>query len=69
MLVPQGKFFRGCRSEDLLTVMRNKLIGSNGEATGTRNPPWIDCCLKSFSTDETDRWGSRSYLMFDTWLV
>lgn len=39
---------------------------NNGKA---RNPPWIDCCLKSYYVDKNDMWGSRRYGIFDTKLI
>ncbi|KAK3228298.1 hypothetical protein Dsin_008160 [Dipteronia sinensis] len=34
-----------------------------------RNPPWVQCCLKSYYLDKNDKWGSRHYRIFDTKLV
>lgn len=35
----------------------------------TRNPPWINVCIKSYYISETDVWGSRYFRIFDTKIV
>ncbi|XP_052180746.1 protection of telomeres protein 1b-like isoform X2 [Diospyros lotus] len=53
---------------DLMTKMRNLLLGiteSNND-TETRNPPWIQCCIKSYYRDKNDALGSRCYRICDT---
>lgn len=52
--------------------MRNALLGIAGASTVenvARNPPWIECCLKSYYVDKDDIWGSRNYRIFDTTCV
>lgn len=36
---------------------------------GARNPPWMQCCIKSYYIDKSDRWGSRNFRIFGTTLV
>jgi hypothetical protein len=53
----------------------NKLLGVAISDDGKeikdapRNPPWVQCCLKSYYLDKNDKWGSRHYRIFDTKLV
>lgn len=52
--------------------MRDALLGVAGASTeenATRNPPWIECCLKSYYVKEDDKWGSRNYRICDTTCV
>uniref|UniRef100_A0A6N2KJQ7 Telomeric single stranded DNA binding POT1/Cdc13 domain-containing protein n=1 Tax=Salix viminalis TaxID=40686 RepID=A0A6N2KJQ7_SALVM len=69
------KFFDGKQSIEVLTRKRNKLLGvaasNDGKVTnpGPRNPPWVQCCLKSYYLDKNDIWGSRQYRIFGTKLV
>ncbi|XP_047950877.1 protection of telomeres protein 1a-like isoform X2 [Salvia hispanica] len=63
------KFFENCESVDALTKIRDVLLGVNRDPTGeyvTRDPPWIQCCLKSYYIDSNDVWGSRIFGIFDT---
>ncbi|KAK6153961.1 hypothetical protein DH2020_013600 [Rehmannia glutinosa] len=66
------KFFGNCHFVDMLTKKRNMLLGvANEDGVTTvnnvsRNPPWIQCCLKSYYIDKTDIWGSRNYRIFGT---
>ncbi|KAF9615220.1 hypothetical protein IFM89_022482 [Coptis chinensis] len=63
-------FFGGYPSLDVLTGMRNKLLGICAEdLDAPRNPPWVQLCLKSYCLDESDPWSSRKYRIFDTRLV
>ncbi|XP_057952658.1 protection of telomeres protein 1a-like isoform X5 [Malania oleifera] len=70
------KFFEGYPPVDVLKRKRNKLLGVDESECGkrindapTRNPPWIECCLKSYYLVKTDAWGSRNYRIFGTKLV
>lgn len=69
------KFFDGNPSIDVLTRKRDKLLGvaANNDGKGTnpasRNPPWVQCCLKSYYLDKNDIWGSRQYRIFGTKLA
>ncbi|GFP86248.1 protection of telomeres protein 1b [Phtheirospermum japonicum] len=69
------KFFGDSDSVDLLTRKRNMLLGVSDKDKATtlnnvsRNPPWIQCCLKSYYIDKSDIWGSRNYRIFDTTLL
>ncbi|XP_022137389.1 protection of telomeres protein 1a-like isoform X2 [Momordica charantia] len=66
------KFFDGHPSVDALTRKRNKLLGvsASGENEASiRNPPWVQCCLKSYYLNKQDLWGSRRYRLFGTRLV
>ncbi|XP_034910976.1 protection of telomeres protein 1a isoform X4 [Populus alba] len=69
------KFFDGNPSIDVLTRKRDKLLGvaANNDVKGTnpasRNPPWVQCCLKSYYLDKNDIWGSRQYRIFGTKLA
>ncbi|XP_038894977.1 protection of telomeres protein 1b isoform X1 [Benincasa hispida] len=66
------KFFGGHPSIDALTRKRNKLLGvsaSEKNEASTRNPPWVQCCLKSYYLNKQDAWGSRQYRIFGTRLV
>lgn len=68
----QDKFFENCESVDALTKMRDVLLGVNRGPMGeyvTRDPPWMQCCLKSYYIDSNDVWGSRTYGIFDTTCV
>ncbi|XP_042059427.1 protection of telomeres protein 1b-like [Salvia splendens] len=63
------KFFENCESVDALTKMLDVLLGVNRDPMGeyvTRDPPWIQCCLKSYYIDSNDVWGSRTVGIFDT---
>ncbi|KAL6545542.1 hypothetical protein OROGR_009416 [Orobanche gracilis] len=65
------KFFGDSDSIDVLTRKRNMLLGvadedKVGRVNVSRNPPWIQCCLKSYYVDKSDVWGSRNYRIFGT---
>lgn len=67
----QEKLFGGYPSVDVLKRKINKLLGvavSDGQEIkdAPRNPPWVQCCLKSYYIDRNDIWGSRQYRIFDT---
>ncbi|KAL7114616.1 hypothetical protein ACP275_04G131900 [Erythranthe tilingii] len=69
------KFFGDFDSMDVLREKRDMLLGvpeedklQNVEKV-SRNPPWIQCCLKSYYTDKSDVWGSRNFRIFDTTFV
>uniref|UniRef100_A0A5B7BNF8 Putative protection of telomeres protein 1b-like isoform X1 n=1 Tax=Davidia involucrata TaxID=16924 RepID=A0A5B7BNF8_DAVIN len=69
------KFFGGSPSVDVMTRKRNMLLGvtenDDGKEIkdGPRNPPWVQCCLKSYYLSKSDIWGSRNYRVFATKLV
>ncbi|KAI3463704.1 hypothetical protein Pfo_020367 [Paulownia fortunei] len=64
-------FFGNYHSDDVLTKKRNMLLGVADEdrQNVSRNPPWIQCCLKSYYIDRSDIWGSRNYRIFATTFV
>nr|GEV15710.1 nucleic acid-binding, OB-fold-like protein [Tanacetum cinerariifolium] len=63
-------FFGGYPSVEKLIKMHNTLLGvDEADDKKPRNPPWVQCCIKSFCTDDNDIWGSRSYGIFDTTLT
>ncbi|KAL5544938.1 hypothetical protein UlMin_008722 [Ulmus minor] len=68
------KFFGGHPSVDVLTSKRNALLGitanDDKEINGAaRNPPWVQCCLKSYYLTKSDIWGSRHFRIFGTKVV
>ncbi|KAK6925302.1 hypothetical protein RJ641_009628 [Dillenia turbinata] len=69
------KFFEGYPTTDVMGRKINKLIGITEGDDGKeivdapRNPPWIQCCIKSYYQDKTDCWGSRNYRIFGTTLL
>ncbi|GAV81092.1 Telo_bind domain-containing protein [Cephalotus follicularis] len=69
------KFFDGYPSVDILTRKRNKLLGVAVSNDGKeiknahRNPPWMQCCLKSYRIVRNDIWGSRCYRIYGTKLL
>ena len=73
----QEKFFGGHPTVDELKRKRNVLLGMAAASdddgkeieNGARNPPWIQCSLKSYYINQSDRWGSRNYRIFGTKLV
>eukprot|EP01018_Ginkgo_biloba_P005996 Gb_06783 [translate_table: standard] len=76
------KFFSGHPAADLkssstsLAVLKNKFykllgitesIKSEGEnPSRMRNPPWVECCVKSYYLDKNSPWESRRYRIFGT---
>ncbi|KAF8392728.1 hypothetical protein HHK36_023077 [Tetracentron sinense] len=66
------KFFEGYPPIDVLTSKRNKLLGmtenlnSKEDEDAPRNPPWVECCIKSYYLDKSSRWESRHYRIFGT---
>uniref|UniRef100_A0A9I9CDZ0 Telomeric single stranded DNA binding POT1/Cdc13 domain-containing protein n=1 Tax=Cucumis melo TaxID=3656 RepID=A0A9I9CDZ0_CUCME len=63
------QFFGGYPSNDALTRKRNKLLGvsaSEKNEASTRDPPWVQCCLKSYYLNKQDVLGSRQYRIFGT---
>ncbi|KAL2554820.1 Protection of telomeres protein 1a [Forsythia ovata] len=67
------QFFGSRNTVDELTRKMNALLGiskSDGcRKAVSRNPPWVQCCLKSYYIDKADIWGSRNYRIFATTLV
>ncbi|KAI3925498.1 hypothetical protein MKX01_022007 [Papaver californicum] len=72
------KFFGGHPTVDVLRRKRNELLGIDDEEVDGHdeenkrvviNPPWIQCCLKSYYLHKNDQWGSRMYRIFGTKLV
>uniref|UniRef100_A0A7N0V424 Telomeric single stranded DNA binding POT1/Cdc13 domain-containing protein n=2 Tax=Kalanchoe fedtschenkoi TaxID=63787 RepID=A0A7N0V424_KALFE len=53
-----------------LKEMRNKFLGIKVDEAGNelvnipRNPPWIECYIKSYYLDKKDPWVSRRYRMY-----
>ncbi|XP_051119418.1 protection of telomeres protein 1b-like [Andrographis paniculata] len=69
-----AKLFGNFTSVEALTKMRNMLLGvaddsADTETNGPRNPPWIQCCLKSYYIDSNNVWGSRNFRIFGTKMV
>ncbi|XAR63970.1 hypothetical protein NMG60_11024143 [Bertholletia excelsa] len=62
------ELFGGYPAVDVLTRKRNILLGIN-ENDDNRNPPWVECCLKSYYINKSDAWGSRNYRIFATRIV
>lgn len=77
------KFFMGHPAADLrssgfsLNVLKSKfskLLGiaecmsNEGEKRRICNPPWIECCIKSYYLDKNSPWESRRYRIFGTTL-
>ncbi|XP_043696363.1 protection of telomeres protein 1b isoform X2 [Telopea speciosissima] len=68
-------FFDGFPSFDVLKRKRNKLLGITERDDGKevemalRNPPWVQCCIKSYYLDKRDIWGSRHFRIFGTRIV
>ncbi|CAH1436759.1 unnamed protein product [Lactuca virosa] len=60
------KFFGGYPDDDKMIKLHKVLLGIDENNGKARNPPWIDCCLKSYYVDKSDMWGSRRYGIFDT---
>ncbi|EEF31902.1 conserved hypothetical protein [Ricinus communis] len=61
------KFFDGYPSTNALTEKRNTLLGVQKEIEGApRNPPWVQCCLKSYYLNRNNTWGSRHFRIFGT---
>ncbi|XP_030493574.2 protection of telomeres protein 1b-like [Cannabis sativa] len=70
------KLFGDQPTIDVLTRKRNALLGvatnddgKEVEDGSARNPPWLQCCLKSYYLDKSDKWGSRHYRLYGTRLV
>ncbi|KAF3774849.1 Protection of telomeres protein 1a [Nymphaea thermarum] len=70
------EFFEGCPPAHLLTAKMNKLLGledksisEGGDVAATRNPPWVQVCIKSYYLDKNDPWGSRHYRICNTKIV
>ncbi|XP_026423586.1 protection of telomeres protein 1a isoform X1 [Papaver somniferum] len=64
-------FFDGFHSPEVLTNARNRLLGISETDDGAtlRNPPWVQCCLKSYYVDKSNPWSTRNYRIFHTRLV
>ncbi|KAJ8540812.1 hypothetical protein K7X08_001628 [Anisodus acutangulus] len=68
-------FFGGYPSLDVLKRKWNLLLGiseSDGDSEmneTSRNPPWIICCLFSYTIDKNDIWGGRNFRIFATRLM
>ncbi|KAJ4952448.1 hypothetical protein NE237_029280 [Protea cynaroides] len=66
------KFFDGYPAIDVLKRNQNKLLviikSDDGKVVevAPRNPPWVECCIKFYYLDKTDRWGHRRFKIFDT---
>lgn len=72
------KFFGGYPHETILTRKLNELLGvatptcDDGKETNddaAREPPWVQCCLKSYYLDKSDLWGTRHFRIFGTKVV
>ncbi|GMH23370.1 hypothetical protein Nepgr_025213 [Nepenthes gracilis] len=54
---------------------RNKLLGipesddGNESGDSPRDPPWVQCCIKSYYADRSRMWESREYRIFGTRLI
>lgn len=70
------EFFGGYPSIEVMRKKRNTLLGI-GESDddgkkyedAPRNPPWVQCCLKSYYLNKSNIWGSRRYRIFATRMV
>ncbi|KAM7267069.1 hypothetical protein ACFE04_009235 [Oxalis oulophora] len=68
-------FFGGYPPFDVLTKKWKKLLGVAVDNDckdiigASRNPPWVQCCIKSYYIDEKDHWGSRQFRIFSTKLL
>lgn len=68
-------FFNGYPPVDVLATKINKLLGitkSNSgedEVNAPRNPPWVQCCIKSYYLDKSKPWETRRYKIFGTRLI
>lgn len=58
-------FFNGYPSTDILKGKLDKLLGITTR-DDRRNPPWVQCCLKSYYLDKSNKWETRQYRIFDT---
>ncbi|KAK9136556.1 hypothetical protein Sjap_007150 [Stephania japonica] len=69
------KFFQGHPSNEELIVKRDRLLGITvndcgvGNRPTSRNPPWVQCCIKSYYHRKDDPWGSRQYRIFGTTIM
>ncbi|OVA01584.1 Telomeric single stranded DNA binding POT1/Cdc13 [Macleaya cordata] len=67
------RFFDGYPSMEVLTRKRNRLLGitkgDDVKEDAARNPPWVQCCLKSYYLDKANPWETRNYRIFGTRLV
>jgi len=70
------EFFGGYPSIEVMIKKWNTLLGiSESDDDGKkyedapRNPPWVQCCLKSYYLNKSDIWGSRCYRIFATRMV
>lgn len=68
-------FFNGYPPADVLNTKINKLLGitesnsSEDECNAPRNPPWVQCCIKSYYLDKSNPWETRRYKIFGTKLI
>ncbi|KAM7278128.1 hypothetical protein ACFE04_005262 [Oxalis oulophora] len=68
-------FFGGYPALDVLTMKWKKLLGVALDDVGkeisgaSRNPLWVQCCLKSYYIDENNCWGTRQFRIFGTKLL
>ncbi|KAH9617352.1 hypothetical protein KSS87_006859 [Heliosperma pusillum] len=65
------RFFDGYPPTNVMARKWKVLMGIahiDGEAA-PRNPPWLECCIKSYSLDESNAWESRRFRIFDTKLT
>lgn len=67
------QFFGSHNTVDELMKKMNALLGiTEGDGCRkaiSRNPPWVQCCLKSYYIDKADIWGSRNYRIFATTFI
>ncbi|XP_074319285.1 protection of telomeres protein 1b [Silene latifolia] len=64
-------FFDGYPRTGVLTRKWKLLLGITDvpSEAAPRNPPWMVCCIKSYSLDDSNAWESRRFRIFNTKLV
>lgn len=70
------EFFGGYKPTDILTCMTKTLLGITKSKSSEddsnvppRNPPWVQCFIKSYYLDKSNPWETRRYRIFGTKLI
>ncbi|XP_010557999.2 PREDICTED: protection of telomeres protein 1b [Tarenaya hassleriana] len=65
------RFFGGDLADGAIAEKLNRLTGrpETDSEDAERNSPWVQCCLFSYYKDKKDRWGSRRFRIFRTWII